>query len=583
MKGTHRHSTQIQRGEFMGKQKTVQKDAFADSCASIISGVISVFLFVLVMGLPLYVHDSYFDILESKFKWYSGSFLLMLGIAFVLGLVMLGIDWKEYRGEHSRKLFSGLKPQNWKQTFGPADAAVILFWLISLISTCQSRYRYEAFWGNEGRYSGLFLMTLYVAMYFVVSRFWKFQGWVIHAFLLAGMLVCGLGITDYFRMDLMGFRVRIKPEQAYIFVSTIGNINTYTAYIAVIMGAAAGIFALSEKRWEQIWSYLCMVVSFMAIIMGSSDNAYLAVGALFALLPLLLFRKKSGVVRYLVMVSTFATVMQVIDFLNHTYENTVVGLGGLFQILTDMPGLLPLTVMLWGITAVVYSCLMRRNSADSAPNATRKAVPNAAQKGTQNAEQNMQEGNEIGKWLRQTWLGLLIAVFCVIVFMAIDANVLGHGARYGRLESYLVFNDSWGTNRGYIWRKSLEVYGKFSTAHKLFGYGPDTFGILTTKSVFADMVEVTGQIFDNAHNEYLQYLVTIGPIGLLAYLVFLVSACRRMLHCNFKREYVVACALAVICYCFQAVVNLNLPITAPFLWGMLSIAIAAVRACDAEK
>lgn len=556
MKGTHRHSTQIQRGEFMGKQKTVQKDAFADSCASIISGVISVFLFVLVMGLSLYVHDSYFDILESKFKWYSGSFLLMLGIAFVLGLVMLGIDWKEYRGEHSRKLFSGLKPQNWKQTFGPADAAVILFWLISLISTCQSRYRYEAFWGNEGRYSGLFLMTLYVVMYFVVSRFWKFQGWVIHVFLLAGMLVCGLGITDYFRMDLMGFRVRIKPEQAYIFVSTIGNINTYTAYIAVIMGAAAGIFALSEKRWEQIWSYLCMVVSFMAIIMGSSDNAYLAVGALFALLPLLLFRKKSGVVRYLVMVSTFATVMQVIDFLNYTYENTVVGLGGLFQILTDMPGLLPLTVMLWGITAVVYSCLMRKKT---------------------------KQGDEIRRRLQQAWLVFLAVALCVAVYMFIDANMLGNGARYGSFANYLVFNDGWGTNRGYVWRKSMEAYSKFFFAHKLFGYGPDTFGILTTKSVFADMVEVTGQIFDNAHNEYLQYLVTIGPIGLLAYLVFLVSACRRMLHCNFKREYVVACALAVICYCFQAVVNLNLPITAPFLWGMLSIGIAAVRACDAEK
>ena len=551
----------------MGKKKNIREDSFANSCAAVISSVISVFLIALAVGLPLYVHNSYFDILESKFKWYSGSFLLMLGIVLVLGLIMLGIDWKEFQGEHARKLFSGLKPQNWKKTFGYADAAVLLFWLVSVISTCQSRYRYEAFWGNEGRYSGLFLMTLYVIMYFVVSRFWKFQGWVIHAFLLAGMLVCGLGITDYFRMDLMGFRVRIKPEQAYIFVSTIGNINTYTAYIAVIMGAAAGIFALSEKRWEQIWSYLCMVVSFMAIIMGSSDNAYLAVGALFALLPLLLFRKKSGVVRYLVMVSTFVTVMQMIAFLNHTYENTVVGLDSLFRVVANMPGLLPLTVVLWLITAVVYNYLIREKKAD----------------GTQKAAQKTDRIDELGNGLQRAWLVFLAAVLGIIVFMVIDANMLGHGARYGSLESYLVFNDSWGTNRGYIWRKSLEAYGKFSAAHKLFGYGPDTFGILTTKSVFSDMIDVTGQIFDNAHNEYLQYLVTIGPIGLLAYLVFLVSVCRKMIHCNLKREYTVACLFAVICYCFQAVVNLNLPITAPFLWGMISVGMAAVQSCKKQQ
>ena len=74
----------------MEKHNNIQKDPFADSCASIISGVISVFLLVLVVGLPLYLHNSYFDILEAKYKWYYGSFLAMLAIVLVLSLVMLG-------------------------------------------------------------------------------------------------------------------------------------------------------------------------------------------------------------------------------------------------------------------------------------------------------------------------------------------------------------------------------------------------------------------------------------------------------------------------------------------------------------
>ena len=65
----------------------------------------------------------------------------------------------------------------------------------------------------------------------------------------------------------------------------------------------------------------------------------------------------------------------------------------------------------------------------------------------------------------------------------------------------------------------MEAYGKFPLKHKLFGYGPDTFGILTTDRFFGDMINATGLIFDNAHNEYLQFLLTIGPIGLIAYWV----------------------------------------------------------------
>ena len=112
------------RGGLMEKYNNIQKDPFADNCASIISGVISVFLLVLVVGLPLYLHNSYFDILEAKYKWYYGSFFAMLVIVLVLSLIMLVIDFKEFGGDHVKKLFSALKPANWKKTFHPADAAI---------------------------------------------------------------------------------------------------------------------------------------------------------------------------------------------------------------------------------------------------------------------------------------------------------------------------------------------------------------------------------------------------------------------------------------------------------------------------
>lgn len=544
----------------MENHRNIETDPFATSCASIISGVISVFLSALVMGLPLYLHNSYFDILEAKYKWYYGSFLLMLAIVLILSLAMLVIDFKEFGGEHAKTLFAALKPANWKKLFYPADVAVLVFWLVALISTFQSEYFYESFWGNEGRYSGLFLMTLYVVMYFVVSRFWKAQSWLIYAFLLAGIIVCAIGITDYFQMDIFHFRVKIKPSESAIFTSTIGNINTYTAYIALIMGAAAGIFVTTEKCWNLIWAYVCLFISFMAIIMGCSDNAYLALGALFAFMPLMLFQSKRGLIRYLVMLSTFATVIQCVDFINHRYESVVLGLDSLFKVVVNLPGLLLLVLVLWGVTITVY-VVFRRNT-------TIMRKEDSVQK---------QATDELSPLLRRGWMIFLVIVFCVIMFLLVDANFLGHEERYSSLANYLVFNDEWGTSRGYIWRKSIEAYGKFPVMHKLFGYGPDTFGILTTQKFFGDMIDTTGLLFDNAHNEYLQFLLTIGPIGLIAYWIFIIFSCRSMLKCNIKKEYAIACAWAVICYCFQAMVNLNLPITAPLLWGMLSMGIAIIR------
>ena len=74
-----------------------------------------------------------------------------------------------------------------------------------------------------------------MVVYFVVSRFWKVQGWILQLFLISGMIMCVIGITDYFQLDLLDFRGKIKPEQSTIFTSTVGNINTYTAYVAIIM------------------------------------------------------------------------------------------------------------------------------------------------------------------------------------------------------------------------------------------------------------------------------------------------------------------------------------------------------------
>ena len=122
------------------------QDSFSATCSSITNGIISFFLLILVTVFPLIVHNSYFDILETKYMCFYLTVLIMLGFLLIAGLIMLFIDQKEFQGIHTKALFGKLKPCNWKSTFSIADFAVFIFWLASVISTLQSEYFYESFW-----------------------------------------------------------------------------------------------------------------------------------------------------------------------------------------------------------------------------------------------------------------------------------------------------------------------------------------------------------------------------------------------------------------------------------------------------
>lgn len=551
----------------MGNKKVGQnpvkvKDDFSSVCSDILSGVVTVGIAVLLTVFPLIYGNAYFDILEVKYKCYYLCVLVMLAVVLLLSLIMLIIDAIEFKCEHTREFFAKFKPVNWKENFHIADVAVLIFWLTALISTLQSDYLYESFWGNEGRYTGLFLLTLYVCAYFMISKLWKKNNWCLELFLLSGMVMCVIGITDYFQLDVLDFRGNIKPEQSTIFTSTIGNINTYTAYVGLIMGFSAAMFVTENKLWKSIWYYVCMVISFFAIIMGCSDNAYLGIAALFGLAPFVAFETRRGVKRYLIMLATFFSVIQCIDVLNQLFADIVIGLDSLFLVMVNFGGLGPAVVLLWVVAAAfcVYDYKFRSNTAGAVIKAEGEKVPE----------------RPWGKRLIYAWGIFAAVVICGLCFAIYDANS-GHAERYGALGSYLVFSDSWGTNRGYIWRQAINLYKEFSGMHKLFGYGPDTFGILTLSEIRFDMINATGQIFDSAHNEYLQYLVTIGPVGLAAYLVFLVSAFWSMLKKRTEVPWTVALVCALVCYAFQATVNINLPIATPVMWVMLSAGMAVCK------
>ena len=87
-------------------------------------------------------------------------------------------------------------------------------------------------------------------------------------------------------------------------------------------------------------------------------------------------------------------------------------------------------------------------------------------------------------------------------------------------------------------------------------------------------------IYDSAHNEYLHYLVTIGIVGLLAYVTYLGSAIVRLCRGMKDRPEVVAVTFAVIAYSVQAVVNINIPIATPIIYQLLYMGLSSIQKRD---
>ena len=527
--------------------------------------IVGLWVMAMFTIFPLIYNDFYFDILQTKY--YT---VLTLSIIMILALIVIcgfAGGFKNFFENLNKKGFVVW----FKEEFSIWDICIMVFWLMSALSTAfAGRFIMESITGDKGRYSGLLLISIYVILYFTVSRMFSFGKVYFTVFLAVSIPVCLFGYTDYFNMDILGFKEKISPEQWPIFTSTIGNINTYTAVLAFYIAIAGTLFITTpfksdngrgESIGKIVFYYLIMLMNFIALTMGTSDNGYLTLAAFFSLVPFVAFRTMEGVRRFLLTIFTYLLGIKIIQLINISYAGKVLGISGLYDFISDFK-YLDLVIVALAIVVIIMYVLEYRK------------------------KEKRRDNEALLRSLRYIWLAILVILFAAIVFigMKINSDVTAAKEKYGALADYFVFNDSWGTFRGYIWRAAVEEYMKFPLLHKIFGSGPDTFGLYIGLLRNEEMTSVTGQFFDATHNEYIQFLFTLGPIATIAYIFALilpsVEALRTRLFYlrdNTMLPYLYACAIAVICYATQAVVNLNLPVVTPFLWIFLSIMVAILR------
>ncbi len=503
-------------------------------------------LYVLLMlcGFPYLTHDAYFDILETRFQ---GFWTLTLGMGIIMLLLCISFlicDRIYVEGRNGKAFFSLWNPKHYHERLKPwllpTDIPFALLILIYLISMALSGYPYETWWGNRGRCMGVLMWLMLYLAYICVTRLYRFRRWHIYAFLLAGLGICLWGLTDFFELNVFGFFDEV-PDRTYriIFAASIGNINSYTSYLAILIAVSMALFVRSEKWPLCLFALIIFAVANQAMICGMSDNAVFTYGMLYAAAPLLLWQQRRHVLRYGICLLITLLAMRIggiwittpgLQTINQDYNNGVLITMGTYHAFW-LP-ILALTALL-----AIYA-LFNRKSMEK----------------------------PLTKLPKRLWIGLLVLALAVVIGVLIDANMGNHAELWQPFSSFLYFNDQWGTGRGFAWRMALTYFTQnMPFLQKLFGYGPDSYYMITMDNYFQDMVNAGYGMYDSAHNEYLNYLMTIGLAGLLTYLWL----CLRFLKTWWKRAQTeplyYAPMLMLLAYGAQAFINICVPIVYPIL------------------
>ena len=158
-------------------------------------------------------------------------------------------------------------------------------------------------------------------------------------------------------------------------------------------------------------------------------------------------------------------------------------------------------------------------------------------------------------WRAARVLGVLTVLLAAELFVAANfTSILPES-----LAASLRFDDQWGSNRGFAWKRLWTVYKDDLTPLQMVFDAANARLNIDDYSV-KYMTLLNGDVFDSAHNEYLQHLLCGGAVGLAAWLAFLAGHIRRGLRTA------PGLALAVFGYAVQAFFSISMPGVLPLVF-----------------
>ncbi len=521
--------------------------SFRGFCEEAASLLITAYLFIVFCLYPFYLKDGYTDVGKEKFNFYK--VMTIGGFGLIIPLVLLCIFFR-IRDRYGNK--GGETEAFRKIRFSVTDWAVGAYGVSVVVSYLCSEFKEMALWGERGWNMGLLTQIAFVISYFLVAHFWEYEEKLLLVFMGAATVVFTLGVLNRFSI----FPIQVQGANNGC-LSTLGNINWYCGFWAVLFPVGFIMYWCGEEIWIRALALLCTMIGIGTGVSQGSNSAFPVFAGLYIFTFCLSLNSRKKIRRFCELVILFFATCQglrlwrvlrpeAFDF----YEGT----------LSDRITISRATLFMLLAMCVVYLlvCLAGRKK---------------------------ETDGKTYKMIRQIAILAVVVIIGVYIFLLILNTRVEGGIRFMGKLSALVFSSEWGSARGATWSAGAEIYRNMHGWKKFIGVGPDCFAMyLYTLPDLAKTVikQFDGARLTNAHNEWLTVLVNQGIFGFISYGGIFISAVVRFISgaekaLKGRKKYLYIFALSAFAYTIHNIVSFQQILSTPFMFLMLGMGEALIK------
>ncbi len=473
------------------------------------------------------------------FLYITLAYIICMALTAVVGILSMYADGNKGQLKASIKI-----------TFNPPSVAMLAFVLANLIACIMGSPFEEtltdgstsmhAFWGDMGRHMGFATYFLIGIAFVMLARRYNGYNSLYVIFSPVAIFTMVLALVQHTGYDAFGLKYRIVKKQYKRFISTFGNVNIFASYIVMLFGITLGIYMYSRYLKGGIKIYLRVVYGLMLVMLGMaamvaiSDSVYLGIAAICYVAFIIAYRQDE--LKSMLEGTAFFALGHLIMCVWHTRMEKYPYYKGLSHTLDNVK----YAVIFLSLVCLVYLAIIcievyRRKTGKASFDKNKGTV-------------------------------------CILALTALAMIVIVvWGVRSGN--PLFKIDYKWGTYRGYIWTKCVETFKEAPLMNKLFGFGNESIRQAVTNPNYDEMLKVTKMIYDNAHNEFLQYLITLGIFGAASYAAFIVTAFVYMVKHGGRSLHVYTAVFAMVGYVAQSTINVNQPITTPIFFFLVAMGV----------
>ena len=429
---------------------------------------------------------------------------------------------------------------------------------------------------------GLIAQTIFVLLYFFVSRFGRFSRPILKWGMLTCFIVCLLAVLMRFGFDPLGMYDDISPADIEKFVSTIGQTSWYSSYAVLIY--ALGMFwyfddnpdgligdilreqKVSEKVIHGINSFiygLFVMVGAASIVTVNSDSAFVALTLIFMVLFWYGLESNEKFSRFLELAVLVFTTFRLVGLLQDMFPERLIEHVADTEAICQFLNHSTATLIIWIGLVVVY--IAYRVGLHLSFDKLRRTYK-----------------FQVKKFVILRKIMVIAAIFVlwlVALLIILTTNHKLPASMSGMYNSgFFNFADAWGNHRGFNWKMAVVALNNASIKDLFVGVGPDCFSLAMSKYC-NDLVSAYwhGQTLACAHNEFLNMTVTEGILGITAYLGMMISSASRLGRLAYKRPEAIGCLVIILAYighnffCYQTCCS------APYVFIFMGIGESIIR------